>query len=54
MESESKCCSFVGRCYADGSEVCGNEVGFGNCWVCVGGEMEYRPYTISANYPERL
>ncbi len=54
MAQEKKSCSYVGQRYADGSEVCGEEIGFGNCWVCADGELEYTPHMLTANYPERL
>ena len=54
MECERKSCSFAGQCYTEGSEVCGGEIDFGNCWVCVDGNLEYKPRLITPNYPERL
>ena len=54
MACESNHCSFAGQCYSDGAEICGEEISFGNCWVCAGGQLEYRPYLITENYPERL
>ncbi len=54
MECDAKYCSFEGNCYSDGSEMCGGEIGFANCWVCVNGALEYRPRFLTENYPERL
>lgn len=54
MGCDTSYCSFVGQCYADGMEVCGEEITFGNCWVCDGGELEYKPTLLTENYPERL
>ena len=54
MACETNYCSFGGNCYSEGSEICGEELGFANCWVCVGGELEYSPRLLTPNYPERL
>lgn len=54
MAVESNSCSFHGQRYPDGMEICDDEMSFGNCWVCAGGELEYQPHFITANYPERL
>lgn len=51
MECDKNKCSFAGQCYPEGAEVCGEEIGFANCWVCKGGELDYRPRLISPNYP---
>ncbi len=54
MACATEYCSFVGLCYSEGSEICGPEIDFANCWRCNGGTLEYSPYVISPNYPERL
>jgi hypothetical protein len=54
MAGETMSCSIFGQRYSDGSEICTDELGYANCWVCSGGELEYRPYQLTENYPERL
>lgn len=54
MAAENQSCSFQGQRYSSGVEICGDEISFGNCWVCEEGELEYRPHFVTANYPERL